>query len=157
MSAITEDRRVYPLLVSLAGCLCDKLNEFGIETCFCGVIFGETVDATPISEEGAMGWVRLASILPVEDNIVGQKCQVLLAASFEVGFGLCYPIEAGPLSVDDQLEVTRLQMSGMQAALQAILCCDWVQKGRGMQVGEFSPMGPDGGVVGGAWTVAVEV
>ena len=157
MSDIVEDKRIYPLLVSLAGCLCGKLAEFNIQTCFCGVVFGDTVDVTPVAEDGSMGWVRLANIAPIEDETTGQRCQVRLGATIQVGFGTCYPIDADPLTVDEQLEVTRMQMSGMQASLQAILCCDWVDRGRQLQIGEYQPLGPEGGVVGGTWTLAIEL
>lgn len=157
MSLTQRDNRVFPIMTKLAGCLCSKLTDFGFDTCFCGVVTGDATDLTPVSEDGDMGWVRLVGLTPAQEEIAGQLCAVRLVANFEVGVASCYPIREEALSVDEQLHISDVAMAGMQAALQAILCCDWTPNGRSMILGEFIPLGPEGGVIGGAWNVSVEV
>ena len=60
MAELREDPRFYPLLVKLAGCLCNELADAGLETCFCGVVGGASVDISRVNpDDGGIGWVLL--------------------------------------------------------------------------------------------------
>lgn len=163
--ALREDTLFYPLLVELAGCLCTELGEAGLETCFCGVVAGDSIDISRVGPDtGGMGWVRLSTIAPGVSNQTGAAnvgpCNSQFIAQIEVGYAECYPInEMGEsLSLEQELEVTQRIMAGTAAARRAAYCCNWAGKNkRRLQAGEYTPGGPEGGVVWGTWTVGVEV
>jgi hypothetical protein len=61
-------------------------------------------------------------------------------------------------SVDDQLSATRTQMAEMAAMRRAIRCCmaaDEDGKEISYALGVYTPAGPEGGCVGGGWSVIV--
>lgn len=165
---LRQDTRIFPLALRLAECLCGELAEAGgPETCFCGVLAGDTVTMDYCSPCGGgrcgMAWVRIASVLPlaaVGFNVnfaVSEKCAPALAGVFEVGVLRCAPTFApgGELpSLADQLAAAELQASDMGAAGRAASCC-FAKDGRFVTVGSWNPIGPVGDCLGGAWTVTV--
>lgn len=163
MATLREDKRFYPLLVKLAGCLCNELAEAGLETCFCGVVGGTSVDISRVSpEDGGVGWVRLSTIAPIYDQTgvaPSTLCGVRMRARVEVGYADCYPIndDGSPLSLEDELDAVRRHQAGAEAAFRAAFCCDWVDNKRRLTPGEWLPGGPEGGVLWSAWNVEVEV
>lgn len=164
---LREDTLFYPLLVTLAGCLCTELEQAGLETCFCGVTSGASVDISRVSpENGGMGWVRLASIVPSMQQAASggagglNLCTPQLSAQIEVGYADCYPIDADglALSLEDELDAVRRHMAGAQAAYRAAFCCDWLRNSkRRLSQGSWAPGGPEGGVLWSTWTMSVEV
>lgn len=162
--ALREDTEFYPLLVELAGCLCTQLEAAGLETCFCGLVTGSSVDISRVHPDtGGQGWVRLASIGPLPNTQTGVSnvgpCGTQFLATIEVGYADCYPINdmGESLSLEQELEATQRLMAGAAAAKRAAYCCGWVKNKRRLQAGEFAPGGPEGGVIWGTWTVSVEV
>lgn len=161
-----KDGLFWQILEDLSACLCSTLADAkGPELCFCGVLPGDTVDeglAAVGSCSGGMAWVRLANsyastTFPDADAIAG--CSVLLAAQFEIG--VLRPIILGndrrnPTS-DELVAATRVQLSDMTAMHRAIRCCvggsevDFVYA-----LGDYTPEGPDGGLLGGSWTLTVQ-
>lgn len=163
---LREDTRFYPLLVKLAGCLCNELEASGLETCFCGVTSGNSVDISRVSpESGGMGWVRLTGIAPyqqVSGTATGAAslCSPRLSAQIEVGYADCYPIDDDglALSLEDELDAVRRHMAGSEAAFRAAFCCDWLSNARRrLTQGGWAPGGPEGGVLWSTWNLSVEV
>lgn len=159
---MVEDDLIYPLLMDLAQCVCQEMTSRGFEDmCFCGVQPGEAVLADYIGESGKMAWVRLDSVQPVEDEVIPSGtagCYLGVNAVIEVGHAACAPIPDGRglLSEAEQLNTTRIQTAMMQAAHQAITCCKWAGY-NSVDVQGWTPFGPQGGAVGGAWSIMVTV
>lgn len=161
------DTRIWPLALSLASCLCQELRDAGgPEPCFCGVLAGEQVAwdyCQPCEGDMCgMAWVRIASIVPLsattsnDGTILLNRCAPALAAIFEIGVLRCAPT-VGPEGqlpdMAEQLAAAHLQASDMAAAGRAAACC--FTDGRMVAVNQWTPLGPDGGCVGGSWTVTV--
>lgn len=158
------DRVVWPVMVSLAECLCTQITGSGLpEPCFCGILPGgeAAYDYCDSCEDGTCGqaWVRLAqafpsSAFPVPD--VGRgTCASPLAFELVVGIVRCAPSpddQGNPPSLGDQFATSQLVVADMMAMRRAIMCCAQAQKGRDYTLGFYLPVGPEGGCVGGVWT-----
>jgi hypothetical protein len=162
---LVPDTRIWPLATQLASCLCAELTAAGgPEPCFCGVLAGDSVafDYCSPCEGNACGmaWVRLAAVAPLQsavgNTIAIGRCSPSLVATFEVGVLRCAPTlteDGGLPSMADQLDAAELQASDMAAAGRAAACC--FTDGRLVIVGAWTPVGPQGGCLGGSWTVTV--
>lgn len=152
-----EDSRFWPLLTELASCLCAEIAAAGLpEPCFCGVVPGDAMAldyCTDCGEKCGMAWVRVVSMNVADVGIEGgNPCTAPLEATIEVGVARCAPMpddQGNPPSMADQLEATRVMMADQAAALRAIRCCS----SRDFDVQQWAPAGPQGGCVGGAWSV----
>ena len=159
---LVEDTVAWPLLADLSQCLCDQLAAASDrKLCFCGVVTGEQVDGSLAGYDGCTGgmaWVRVTNIFPSTtfpnpDLLTG--CSTLLAVEVEVGTLRPMVIPRGRKlpSVGDLAVATQQAMSDMAAMHRAIACCassssvDFVY-----QLGNYLPIGPEGGLVGGTWT-----
>lgn len=157
-----EDTSIWPIMEDLSNCLCAVLEDRGLlpDKCFCGILPGDiTVQEYP----NGMSWVRLTSAFqstafPAQDMDMS-PCGKPLAADIEVGVLHCAPkISAGKVlpTADEQWESARLQVATMDAMRYAITCCmdnDVVD----IALGIYTPVGPNGGLVGGTWNVNVGV
>ena len=169
MTDYTDDTIVWPLALRLAECLCTAIRNRNLpEPCFCGVIPGEQVTldyCTDCDSTGCgMAWVRVAGVAPRQVSFAqpvratastSGGCQVAVEAVFEVGIVRCAPMlgpDGQPPSLAAQLDATRLQMADMAAGLEAAACCF---RDRDSQVGGWTPLGPQGGCLGGTWFVTV--
>ena len=166
--AVTPERRLWPMATELASCLCRTIAINGLPApCFCGVLPGEAVayDYCAPCEGDACGmaWVRL--VAAAERSVVfaattlaatGNPCDVSLAATFEIGILRCAPTlkENGDLpTMADHLAAAELQFADMAAARESALCC--FTDRRQIALGAYTPIGPEGGCLGGAWTVNI--
>lgn len=152
-------------LESLAACLCAELVDVGPDLCFCGVIIGEdTYDLSGIGdcESGGCGqaWVRvtssyMASELGVQDTD-GGNCNLELNVELEIGVLRCLEIpDRGEANTPAELLAAfRQQQADMLAVRRSVLCCDAVDI-EDVIMGVFSPIGPQGGLYGGVWTVVL--
>jgi hypothetical protein len=59
-----------------------------------------------------------------------------------------------PPGFDVQFETTRVQLAAMSSMRKAILCC-FPGYHADVVLGLYVPMGPQGGVVGGTWSISV--
>lgn len=151
-------------LDELAVCLCAQIVADDLpRVCLCSLMPGDAVafDYTGDCENACgMAWVRLATAYP--SAIVGvpdlnlRNCSALLGFDVEVGIIRCGPVIQEDGSLPDPAEhVTsaELQIADMLAMRKAIACCrdsnNWI-------LGTYTPVGPEGGVVGGAWTVSMQ-
>jgi hypothetical protein len=151
---------VWPAMTSLISCLCQEVTASGLpELCFCGLLPGENVPGDYVTEDGGMGWVRLVSaypsvVFPGQDSTA--TCVSPLAFELEIGLLYCAPVidQFGePPSVVSQFEATRVQTAAMAAMRRALVCC--LRPGVDAVLGAYTPMGPEGQVVGGTWQVFV--
>jgi hypothetical protein len=175
MAEFREDPSIYPALVALSGCLCNELAASGLPTpCFCGVLPGANVPMAYCGECvagvsdangcGGQAWVRLEQVFPSvifptpAENTV---CNTGLVASIEIGVLRCMQVieESGEApSLDEQVRATRLQLADMQAMRRAVLCCDWrADSDLQLLLTSYTPVGPEGGCVGGTWSFMVAV
>lgn len=159
---------IWPLLAELASCLCAELESSGLpSTCFCGVFPGAAAPfdyCGPGCSGGGCGqaWTRLSqaspsSSFPASDIFRIGNCASPLAFEAEIGIARCAPMpdERGNLpSLSNQLDASRLQVADMQAMRRAVQCCAKASR-KDMMLGSYIPFGPEGGCVGGIWTVAI--
>ena len=166
MAAFREDDIAYPRMVELAACLCTELTASGLpDVCFCGVLPGAMVALDTCGGCGATGkcgqaWVRLVSVFP-SNNFPNPDsaptCASLLAFELEIGVMRCAPAmdsRGNPPTVAQQLDAVRLQTADMLAMRRAVACC-MGGTDNAYFLGTYSPYGPQGGCVGGSWTVVV--
>lgn len=174
MAEFREDTEIYPAMVALSGCLCAELTASGLPTpCFCGVLPGANVpmaycgECTGVSGAngcGGQAWVRLdtgfPSVIfpsPAETTV----CNTGLVVGMEIGVLRCMQTmeEGGEApSLDEQVRATRLQLADMQAMRRAVMCCDWRRDPDSqLLLSTYTPVGPEGGCVGGTWTFMVAV
>ena len=154
---------IQTILNSLAACLCAQIEADGSpKTCFCGVIPG----ATAVQEYGTdcdnldgMAWVRLALTYPssavgVQSQQVG-NCSVGIGVDIEVGIMRTIPMDALPDEAE-LLAANQQQVKDVLTIRKAIACCPDLHS-KDFILGSYTPSGPLGGLVGGAWTVHVGI
>lgn len=168
------ERRIDELLIGLASCLCSTLRAAASEghsqePCFCGVLPGAAVaqdycDGGLCEDKGGMAWTRLVSVQARQEQGPGgesgtlapNQCVTVYDVTVEIGVLRSAPMpdeEGEPPSVSEQLAASMLQNSDMGVMLSVIGCCDEVPDSLGDPViGEYVPVGPEGGCVGGAWS-----
>lgn len=145
-------------------CLCAEVNQsIGGPVCWCGMVPGAQVamdHCGPCTSGGQCGqaWFRLNRAYgsnrfpqPVFD---ATSCQAPLAYEWQAGVWRCVPVwdggEDAPPTVPQQLTASLIQISDMQAVYRAILCCVTDEAA----LGQYTPVGPNGGCGGGFWTFA---
>lgn len=150
-------------LYELLGCLCTKVAEAAenqniAPLCICSVAEGDVVAwdycGSCDGEGCGQAFVQLLSITPSPGANNYPGCAPALQASYAVGILRCATIFDGRQlpSADDHLEVSVAQMTDAQIAYDAVLCCD-----SDFTVSAYEPVGPQGGCVGGRWTVTLEL
>lgn len=171
-----EDTSVYPALVDLAACL--ELEFTAAELphpCEIQVLPGQVVSFDYCGNEGCgingcengQAWVRLVSIQAVvrqsttasTSGVAFTSCRGDYIFQLEMGVTRCISgldPSGNPPSTEELLESTRFQLADMDAMRRAITCCFATDRGwgdaRGVQVDSYTPVGPEGGCVGGYWT-----
>lgn len=128
-------------------------------TCFASVLPGALVALDHVNDAcGAMAWSRVGSvfpstIFPVQDQ-TPHRWGITGAMTYELGIirGMELPDSGEAPTAEQQFETARLQMADMKAILVTI-CGYFSSVGVPFIVGSYVPVGPDGGAVGGAWTV----
>jgi hypothetical protein len=156
----------YALLTDLAACLCNELTPEGEEShglCFCGVMPGEVVAADAgwnCDDLCGMAWTRLESSYPATSlgEFQGDEntCGTFLGLDIELGVLRC--VEGGdngeaPEAAEWE-RATELQLGDMVAMRRAVQCCPALEE-IDFLLGTYSPIGPQGLVAGGIWTVSV--
>lgn len=153
---------VFDAISALATCLCAQIVADGLpDVCFCGVIPGEAAAAMyqgECTKKCGMAWVRLITVTPASGVGVPSEqpgnCSVGIGYEAEMGILRCTPIGTAttPPTQAQLLGAAELQQADMMSMRRAVACCsgskDW-------KVGVYTPMGPGGGMVGGAWSVTM--
>lgn len=160
-------------MAAIAECLCAKVIENELPgLCFCGIIAGDQpYDATGIGEgcdeddpDSGCGqaWVRLVGAYPSTNvgqaDVMPGNCTNGFGFDLEVGILRCIRIEeeGGILPAEEMLEAVQLQVADMLTMQAALLCCDGLEN-EDFILGQYTPMGPAGGLVGGTWLLSVSV
>lgn len=156
--------RLFDMLVELADCLCAQIVVDGLpEPCFCGVVPGDQIaleyagDCDPLC---GMAWVRLgglyaASTVGVASTLPG-NCGTQSGVDIELGVVRCVSVgsdDGSPPTPEELFASTELQMADAIAMQRAIVCCPALDTSS-VIVGIYTPVGPEGGVVGGTITVS---
>lgn len=157
------------LLTELAACLCAQIQNDGLVTpCWCGVYPGSQVVADFMPEcfgtEGVsdgMAWARLVTAYPafapgrpVEDP--AESSVAGIGYDIEVGIARSISLDEDGTTVEVAAASVADQLDDMLAARRAIQCCVALERGDFI-LGQYTPFGPQGGMVGGGWTVMVMV
>lgn len=171
-----DDAYVWPTMVALAACLCEQIELRELpKPCYCGVLAGSTVsldycgpgpDGTCNGSCGGQAWVRPVDIFPStvfpNRDAVASNCNSPLAARLEVGIARCVPQGTNsaingyvPPSKEDLEQAARLQMADMSAIYAAIRCCMGADENLDYFVEAYTPLVPQGGCGGGAFTVVI--
>ena len=153
---------VFTALEDLATCLCAQIvADGGPDVCFCGVIPGEAASAMyqgDCTKKCGMAWVRLITVTPAAGvgTLTEQpgNCATGIGYDVEVGILRCTPVGTAttPPTPAQLLSSTELQLADMMTMRRAVICCygskNWI-------LGSYTPMGPGGGMVGGAWNLSM--
>lgn len=160
-TTLVDDVSIWPAIASLVGCLCTELARSNLPpVCICSPMPGETIATDYVSEEAGMAWVRLESAWPstsFPSPSGSATCAAPIAYGLEVGAAFCAPNPTSggePPDFSAQFEATRVQLAAMAAVRRAIICCFPVNT-KDVVLGLYIPMGPEGGVVGGSWSISV--
>lgn len=160
---LATDRWVWPVMTRLAECLCTEIAAAGLPpTCLCGIMPGEVVDASYVTAKEGMAWVRMAGGYPYNTfpnaTLDGTTCAMPLAFELEVGAMWCAPVardsRGNPPTMEAQFAAAEIQVAAMAAMHRAIICCMPSERATAA-LGQYTPAGPEGGVVGGSWSVVV--
>lgn len=153
------------LLAALLESLTAQIRAKGREDDYCSITVqpGNAVvfDFGPESGCSGMAWVRLVAANPSASfpnaDVGVNNCAYSLAYTVEVGM-------LGPApSLEDRLgnfvlpEDTDLFEASMRQADEMQMMYDAIRTSgiREKVIGDYTPQGPDGGVLGGTWTVVV--
>lgn len=155
------DSIINPYLSALAQCAAEEVNANG-NTCFSGVTVGDSfISMSGIGDcEDACGemWVRVATMYPSTSTGVAEvgqvNCHTSLGLDIEIGAIRCFEMhEGGEAPTAAELLAANMQsMDDAAAIYRAIVCCNHFPD---VVVGQWTPIGPEGGMVGGIWTLAV--
>lgn len=162
---IREDGSAFPLMTDgLLGAISSELTASGLPgLCFVGALPGAAIAMDYIESPngcGGMLWVRLNTMFPSSDfpfpDTTGQTG--IYAMEFEVGLLRNAPTLDGRNrlpTVEHQLDATRIQLADM-AAMRRAICAYLQTNNRTFAIGVYTPVGPEGGALGGGWTVTVQ-
>lgn len=161
-----EDRTAYPVLIQLAACLEEEIQKRRLpKPNFSGVLPGSMalIEYCGFADDecGGQAWTRqvnefASTTFPEPD--VRALCTSPMAFTIEVGVVRCIGVgddDGSPLTMAEQLAATRLQLADKAAARAAIQCCVGKMDLQ-YNLGEYTPYGPEGGCVGGFWTITVQ-
>lgn len=160
-----------PIVEQMLDCLVVRLDDVGAPVCRAFWHPGATApwDSCGQSAGGAEGqaWVAVPRVWPSDDfpaEMVGpHRCAPRgFAAEMTVGILRCAATvdSSGAPPTSEAVTADALKTSRDRAvALDAIVCClmgDDADPGT-YRLGGWTPLGPDGGCVGGTWSVTVAV
>lgn len=159
------DTLAWDLLTGLAAGLQAELEVSGLqEPCFLGILPGQGVAydyCAPCGTDGkcGMAWVRLALMTPVVDIRAGTRCGGTFTTSVEMGILRCHQTitsdrNPAPMGMAYQEGKAQDQVAEMEAMMRVLLCSELMKK-REVTLDAYSPIGPEGGCVGGAWVASI--
>lgn len=158
---------IWPKLEQLRDCLCESVVAAGLTPlCNCSIMPGAAIAYDFIhngecEDSDGMGWVRLGSVyltrsFPLAANSIVPCDQATSAFTVDVGIIRSMPLaeDGEGLDAADFEAAADIQTSEMAVIQQAILCCYGSQNDLVM-LGGYTPVGPDGGAIGGFWTATL--
>jgi len=158
----TTELAIVTGMLELLECACAEVTVNGQgEPCFCGIYPGSNVSWDYCGEcsRGKCGMVYLRPGETVPYTIfpraeLDDKCVLPLAFEMELGVVRCFPTmdESGELPDPADITAAALGLIADQYALySAIKCCETSL--RTLVIDRWTPSGPSGGCVAGAWTI----
>jgi hypothetical protein len=158
---VTPDLLAWPLLSNLKTALVEEIASSALDPfCFVGIMPGGAAAFDYIDdcdEICGMAWLRLASIresLP-EGSEAPSRCYSQFIVNVELGMIRCYQTfadtEGNVMPLEYQESKAESQMAEM-AAMKRVLVCSDAASNTDVFMGQYLPIGPEGGAVGGAWT-----
>lgn len=164
-SEVLAPDATFTVLEELATCMCAQFIAAGLPPhCFCGVVPGQEAAydyAGDCDIACGMAWVRLItsypSVIVATPYDQPNNCGAMLGIEVEMGSVRCVPgldNSGNPPAPADLLASAQLQSADMMAMRRAIACCSG---SRDFLVGSYQPIGPEGGLVGGFWSIAIQV
>lgn len=161
LGALTLNQMLAALLEALTG----QIRDAGKEDDYCSITVqpgnAVPVDFGPESDCRGTAWVRLVSASPTVSfpnaDLSVNNCAYELAYVVEVGMFFPAPMmedQMGNFALPsdmDQFEAAQRQGDEMALMYRAIQDADVPQK----LVGSYIPQGPEGGVLGGLWTLTI--
>ena len=150
------------LMLKMRECLCNEVAP----TCWCGLYPGDQVPMEFCGEcdsgKCGMAYVRLASAYPSSEFPFPDsdaQCVAPLAYQVAVGVMRCVPVANDDGSLPDPGDIltsTLAHLDDQQAVARAVRCCVTTNAhGMAHVMGEWQPIGPQGGCVGGEVMVTV--
>lgn len=106
-------------------------------------------------DEGGMAWARLAGITSVQ-QLVQNGCVVEYDATIELGILRCAPAPDGDGNLPsgpEHLAAFLQQMHDMNTMWKVLVDTDIPAVFTAFVLGDYVPIGPDGGCLGGIWQV----
>ena len=151
------------VIADLVDCVCVALETDGAgPTCWCGFYPGSQVSWDYCGEcsggSCGMGYVRLVNAYRSEDMLnpdLNTRCASPLTLQLAVGAIRCIPVadDDGRLPDPESMwESSLAVLADMAALFVAADCCPGEHI-----LGEYTPVGPQGGCAGGEWTVWVSL
>jgi hypothetical protein len=147
------------ILAGLLEALTAQIRAAGKEDDYCSITVqpGNAVsfDFGPESGCGGIAWTRLVSSSPM---VGSNGCILWMVHTIEVGMvgpvpGLDYSLGEYILPSDVELfDAASRQSDEMQMMIRALNSADVP----GITIGDYSPSGPEGGVLGGMFTITVD-
>jgi hypothetical protein len=162
---VSQGQVLWDRLHTLLDCLETAIDGMGSPTpCMTAVFPGAQVAIDYCNPCGpdqcGMAWVRLASVFPSTvfpiQDATSTPCPPPMAVTVDIGIARCAPVgddDGNPPSTDEWEAASAVQIADMTAIQDAVLCCF---TGKKVVFGAYQPLGPEGGCVGGVWTVAVD-
>lgn len=165
MATTPPEERLIDALVEFTGCIGEALDDL----CSYGLTIGETyVPFDPDPEDECddeenpctQMWVRVSGVTPfgtVEGgSFGGDSCSVDKRIELEIGILRCMVIEddGEAPTASDVLVAAAQAMVDMQRMECSALSCTAFES---VELGNWQPLGPLGGQVGGVWTMTVEL
>lgn len=155
--------KTFEMMTSLAGCIETTFEDEGRpEVCFNGIITGDGVTAAWVDDCSndlcGMTWVRLVNAYPSSSpgrqDQGTNNCASGIGIEIEVGVLRCTNVSVEDAEVEEgeALQATSDVLADMFALRKAISCCVGVPSSD-MVLGNWTPMGPLGGLVGGSWLI----
>lgn len=155
---------VFERLCSLRDCLCEQIQKDGLpKVAFCEIVPGEAAagDYFNCTGSSGMAWVRLttsyrATAVGIADTSVN-NCGKETGFDVEIGIMRCAALARAngmPPPAKAVREAAALQILDMETMIRAVACCPDLGS-KDYVVGQYQPLGPEGGVVGGYLTLSV--
>jgi hypothetical protein len=153
------DTLIMPALIALHECLCAELVTSDLAAdCNCAIVHGAAVNVAPPVVGRGTAWVGVDTIFPSKtfptQDTGTSACGAPLVATVTVGLLRCYAVKATGESPEQTLLYMDKQMADMAAMRRAIVCCSNLDQ-IDVSLGTYTPIGPEGGVYGGTWSVSL--
>lgn len=138
-------------LESLRGCL----DEHLCGTCPTTILAG----AQPMALGNDLAWVRLVNSFPSRrfpaQDVDYTDCGSPLAYVVELGIIHCLPVQQrAPIPTPEQATAMAKRLSGDMMTLRKVATC-CLGDGWEVLLNNWTPLGPQGAIVGGTWTITI--